>query len=302
MSGDPVIIEAAINGVTTKAVNPNAPLQPDEIGRDALACFDAGAAIVHNHIDVFAAPGDVAAERYLDGWRPIFDTKPDALLYPTANGGPDVQSSYAHIAPLARTGLLRISLCDPGSVNLGGLGDDGLPAGGIVYSNSFDDIRFELGLCTEFGLGPSLSIFEPGFLRATLAWWHAGKLPAGAMIKLYFGGERGYLGGTRGGASFGLPPTAPALDAYLDLLDGCDVPWSVAVLGGDVLEGDFARRVLERGGHLRVGLEDYAGDGTPTNVELVEAAAALCADVGRPVASCAEATDALGFPQPAPAA
>lgn len=299
MAGDPVIIEAAINGVTTKAVNPNTPQSPGEITADALACLRAGAAIVHNHVDVFAAPGDVSANRYLDAWRTILAERPDALLYPTANGGPDVHTSYAHITPLAQTGMLRISLCDPGSVNLGGLGDDGLPAGGLVYSNSFDDIRFQLALCTEHGLGPSLSIFEPGFLRAALAWWRAGQLPAGAMVKLYFGGEAGYLGGTRGGATFGLPPTAAALDAYLDVLSDCDLPWSAAVLGGDVADGDFARLAVERGGHLRVGLEDYAGPRKPTNEELVHEVVTLCADVGRPIASCEEAAEILGLPQPA---
>lgn len=301
MASSPVIIEAAINGVTTKAVNPNTPLHPEEIAAEALACIDAGAAIVHNHVDVFAAPGDVSASRYLDAWRTILAERPNALLYPTANGGPDVQTSYAHIAPLAEAGVLRISLCDPGSVNLGGLGDDGLPAGSLVYSNSFDDIRFQLGLCTQYGLGPSLSIFEPGFLRAALAWWRAGQLPAGAMVKLYFGGAAGYLGGARGGATFGLPPTAAALEAYLDVLGQCNLPWSVAVLGGDVLDGDFAQLALERGGHLRVGLEDYAGPRQPTNIELVREAVERCGMAGRQVATCDEAAEMLGFPQPAPA-
>jgi uncharacterized protein (DUF849 family) len=302
MTGDPVVIEAAINGVTTKAANPHSPLAPEEIAADALACFAAGAAIVHNHVDVFAAPGEVAAQRYLEGWQPILAERPDSLLYPTANGGPDVETSYAHITPLAEAGVLRISLCDPGSVNLGGLGDDGLPVGSLVYTNSFDDIRFQLALCRRHELGPSLSIFEPGFLRAALAWWRAGELPAGAMVKLYFGGEAGYLGGRRGGASFGLPPTAAALDAYLDLLDGCDLPWSAAVLGGDVLADGFGRLVVERGGHLRVGLEDYAGERQPVNEELVREAVAVCEAAGRPVATCDEAAALLRLPLAARAA
>ena len=36
----PVVIEAAINGTTTKDRNPNAPRSPDEIATDALACID----------------------------------------------------------------------------------------------------------------------------------------------------------------------------------------------------------------------------------------------------------------------
>ncbi len=50
MSDDPVIIEVAINGTTTKEQNPHVPRTAQEIAADALACFDAGAAIVHNHV------------------------------------------------------------------------------------------------------------------------------------------------------------------------------------------------------------------------------------------------------------
>jgi 3-keto-5-aminohexanoate cleavage enzyme len=287
---DPVIIEAAINGVTSKAHNPNTPKEPDEIAGDAIRCLAAGASVVHNHIDSFALDGSTAAERYLEGWRPALAERPDALFYPTTNAGADVESSYAHITPLAESGLMRLSLCDPGSVNLGGVGPDGLPASGIVYANSFDDVAHQFRLCERYGLGPSIAIYEPGFLRCVLAWWQAGRLPAGAMVKFYFGGDEGFLSG------FGFRPTAIALDAYLELLDGCDVPWAVAVLGGDVLESGIARTALERGGHVRVGLEDHAGPRRPTNEELVRAAAALAADVDRPVATPDEAAKVLGLP------
>jgi uncharacterized protein (DUF849 family) len=72
------------------------------------------------------------------------------------------------------------------------------------------------------------------------------------------------------------------------MLTPTGLPWSVAVLGGDVIACGLARLALERGGHLRVGLEDYQGPRQPTNEELVREAVALCAEVGRPVATCAE--------------
>jgi 3-keto-5-aminohexanoate cleavage enzyme len=68
------------------------------------------------------------------------------------------------------------------------------------------------------------------------------------------------------------------------------------VLGGDVLDSGIARVALERGGHLRLGLEDHAGSRTPTNEELVREAVALADDVGRPVASCDEAAKVLNLP------
>jgi uncharacterized protein (DUF849 family) len=284
---EPVIIEAAINGVTSKTLNPSTPKEPAEIAEDALRCFAAGAAVVHNHIDSFALDGTASAERYLEGWRPALAERPDALFYPTANALADIEASYAHIAPLAESGLMRLSLCDPGSVNLGGLGPDGLPASGIVYANSFDDVAHQFGLCTRYGLGPSIAIYEPGFLRCVLAWWRAGRLPPGAMVKFYFGGDEGFLSG------FGFRPTPTALDAYLELLGDCPVPWAVAVLGGNVLDSGIARTALERGGHVRVGLEDYAGPTQPTNEELVRSAVEVANDVGRPVATPDEAANIL---------
>jgi hypothetical protein len=42
----------------------------------------------------------------------------------------------------------------------------------------------------------------------------------------------------------------------------------------------------------------WAGDGTPSNSELVRAAVSLCAVVGRPVASHDATVDLLGLPDP----
>ena len=298
---DPAIIEAAINGTTTKQRNPNVPTTPDEIADDALACFDAGAAIVHNHCDKVMVPGQESADRYFEGWKPVFEKRADALLYPTTNFGPGVEGAYAHMGPLAATGWLRIGIIDPGSVNLGGTDDDGLPAApGFVYANSFGDIHHQAAVCQEHRLGPSMAIFEPGWLRTALIWWRAGRLPQGAMVKLYFGGDAGYVTSVaqqNAGASFGLPPTVKALDAYCELLDGCTLPWSVAVIGGDLFESGIAKLALERGAHLHVGLEDHAGTRQPTNVELVEEAVSLCNDAGRPVATCDQATEILDLPR-----
>lgn len=45
-----LIITAALTGsLPTKEQNPNVPITPDEIAQDALACYNAGAAVVHIH-------------------------------------------------------------------------------------------------------------------------------------------------------------------------------------------------------------------------------------------------------------
>ena len=254
----PVIIEAAINGATPKELNPHVPVTPEEIASDALRCFEAGAAIVHNHIDRFGTTEREAANRYLEGWRPVLAARPDALVYPTVHFGTAI--GYEHLIPLAESGLLRIGIVDPGSVNLGSTGPDGLPAGGFVYANSFDAIRRAFEICDKHRLGPSLAIYEPGFLRTTIAWWRAGRLPAGTMVKLYFSTERGLFG-----APFGLAPTLRALEAYLELLEPTSLPWAVSVAGGDVTKSEIVAEALRRGAHLHLGLEFYGGDGQPTN-------------------------------------
>ena len=99
------------------------------------------------------------------------------------------------------------------------------------------------------------------------------------------------------GAPFGLPPTATAFAAYLEVLGDCDVPWAVSLVGGDIVASEVARLALERGGHLHLGIEFYGGPRTPTNVELIGEAVALCKEVGRPVATPDEAAAILRLPR-----
>jgi len=124
-----------------------------------------------------------------------------------------------------------------------------------------------------------------------LAYAAKGLVPSGSLVKLYFGGTgRGPLG-------FGMLPNEPCLDAYLSMLEGTGLEWSVAMLGGDVVGSGFARLALEKGGHVRVGLEDFwDGERTPSNSELLEELVSLCDEIGRPVASPTEARELLGLP------
>jgi uncharacterized protein (DUF849 family) len=136
-----------------------------------------------------------------------------------------------------------------------------------------------------------MSIFEPGFLRAALAYWRAGKLPAGTMLRFYFGGREAE---GDGGYTFGFAPTERALDAYLELLGDCPLPWSVTVVGGDLFATDLPELALARGGHLRVGLEDHRGR-VSTNEALVAEAVERVHASGRPLADCATAAQFLGL-------
>ena len=72
-SPTPVIIEAALNGVTTRDRNKSVPRTPEEITDEAIRCIEAGASIIHNHtddpvLDMVTKSHD--AGPYIDAWKP----------------------------------------------------------------------------------------------------------------------------------------------------------------------------------------------------------------------------------------
>lgn len=286
----PVVLTASINGGRSKSVNAHVPREPHEITATALACYAAGAAVVHAHNRDPALTGRAAADDYLAAWRPVLQQKPDALWYPTLTKASDFAEKFSHHAILKREAGLRLGTVDCGTTGIAYADEEGLPTG-FLYSHSYEEIRWSFAFHCEQRLSPSVSIFEPIFLRNALAYHRAGKLPRGTHIDLYFGGEWGATAKSRG-VSFGLPPTRKALAVYLEMLEGSDLPWSVAVWGDDILQTPVARMALEEGGNLHVGLEEfYSPDRAPSNEVLVAEAAALCAEVGRPVATGVQAAE-----------
>jgi uncharacterized protein (DUF849 family) len=289
----PVIIELAVNGMTPKERNRHVPRTPAEIVEVALEGIELGASIVHNHNDehLFTDDGVHAAAPYVEAWTEILRHHPEVILYPTmASGAPDIpiERRWAHVEELVVRGLTGMSLVDPGSVNIG-LTSDGTvtePWTAGPYANSYADTSYMFARAVALETSPSISIFEPGWLRTTLNWHRNGLMPPKAMVKLYFGGDQ---------LEFGLPPTEAGLEAYLQMLEPTGLPWSVAVLGGDVVESGLAELAIRRGGHVRVGLEDHSGPNAPTNAELMSAVVALIKRLGRKPATPTEAKEILGI-------
>lgn len=294
--GERLFIDAAINGVVRKDDNPHVPRREDEIVADAIACFHAGATVVHPH-EPEEATSKVDVDAYERVFSRVIDAVPGALLYPTVGQG-TWEERWGHIPALAERGVLRIGPIDAGSTNLGVLLPDGRPApSDTVYDNSYAFVAHMIDLCWHHGLAPTFAIFEPTFLHTVVAYWNAGQLPPGAWLKFYMAGSGGYPGTGRNGmrpAPFGLPPTEKALDAYLEILGDCPVPWGVSAMGADLFACGIAELAVARGGHLHVGLESYAGSRTPTNVELIEEAVALGRRHGREPLGPAEALAWLG--------
>jgi uncharacterized protein (DUF849 family) len=295
---DRIIVEAAVSGFGGKKRNPNNPVGPAETAAAMIACFDAGASIVHNHIDDYKATGTAAAAIYGDYWAPVFAARPDAFVYGTLSGGGDTPlDRFSHVLPTIERYGSKMGAIDVGSNNLTAGSPDGLPntAFEFVNVNSYATIDHVLRLYAKHDVPVNMAVWDPTFLRATLAYQRAGLLHPGSFVKLYFGGDRTFLDG-RPGLGFGLPPTVRSLETYLDMMAGSGLNWAVGVIGGDLgREPDLVRATIAHGGHLRVGLEDYGGARDPGNGELVAEIVALAKTFGRTPASPAEAAEILGI-------
>lgn len=292
----PVIVEAAINGMCSKSRNPAVPKGTEEIVADALACLENGAAIIHVHASSFELSIEQAIAEYAAIFRAILRERPDAHLYPTGLAAATLPERIAHFQALVEQGLITMGYFDPGTVNIAAEQDEqGLPVGGMAYVNTYDECRQAFRLFARWRLGPSLAIYEPGFLRVVTAYARAGQLPAGSMIKFYFGGGYSPFSG-RPAVTHGLPPTPPSLDALLGMCHGIDLPWAVGAFGGDIGQSSVLPYALELGGHVRLGLEDYAGERAPSNVELIRELGGIARRQGRRLATPDEAGERLGLP------
>lgn len=289
----PLIVEAAINGTVTKAKNPHVPLTAGEVAACVDACIASGASVFHSHAQE-ANIGELnrrhSSALYIAALREIRKKHRSAILYPTLPGGDDrltMADRYAHIAEIDDAGLLSVAPLDPGTINFGRADDDGVPRHSVLKQTSFDDVLYAFDFCRTRGLGCSLSIFEPGFLRLVLRHNRAGTLPNGSMVKFEFSDDW---------AIYGLPPTEASLNVYVEMLQGTDIPWMVSLRGGDVTCGSgLARYAIAKGGHVRVGIHDYAGPSTPRNEDLVAEVVALGRSLGREPATPDETAGLLGL-------
>ncbi|HKN89020.1 MAG TPA: 3-keto-5-aminohexanoate cleavage protein [Acidimicrobiia bacterium] len=286
----PTVVEVALNGMTTREQNPHVPRTVDEIVADGLRCLDAGASVVHHHNDEpnFGGATRHCAGPYIDVWTRLRAARPGLLLHPTMAGATadsTVEERFAHIVELHDAGLAPVATCDAGTLALAFPAAGGVRSLAETFGNPAADVAWILRWCRERAVPVHISIFEPGFLRLILAHHQAGTLPAGVKIQLYLGGDR---------MLFGLPATPGGLAAFLDMLEGSGLAWMAAVYGGDVAASGIAALAVERGGHVRVGLEDHhAPPRLARNEELVAEVAALCRAAGRPPATVEEAASIL---------
>lgn len=290
-----LIIEARVNEYAMRSVNPNVPWTPEEIAKDAVACREAGASILHFH----ARKPDGAPEHGYEGYRDTIArvrAASDILVHPTL-GAQTVSKApeerIGHIFKLVEDGLAPdFAPLDIVSSNA----DEFDPVTGryltedTVYVNSTRTLHFFAKETRARGVRPYAVAWNIPSLRQALSFVNNGTLPAPLVVSLSM---------TEGSFLSGHPGTLEGLQAYLPFLpkDGT-VEWGVTLYGGNMFP--LVGAIATLGGHISIGLGDYpyAELGTPTNAEVIRRVAAIARDCGREIATPAETREILRM-QPA---
>jgi 3-keto-5-aminohexanoate cleavage enzyme len=275
----PTIVEVALNGPWGKTRQPLAPIAVADIVADGVACARAGASVVHVHpYDERTGRQNDDLETYvriIEGIR----EQVDVLVYPSA---PFVDNDdinrYGVTERLAERGLIQWATVDPGSLNIARHDDIAQSRPGFVYRNSEAALNEALAMASRWGIVPSYACYEPGHIRLGAAL-HAMHLNAPTPVyRLMLSDE----------FTFGFPPRGYALEAYAALFSDLDLkaPVMVAGLGVDITH--LIPDIVQRGWHLRVGLEDAAFGCPASNVDLVRRSVDLVHGMGGRVAKAEE--------------
>lgn len=267
---EPLIVTvAAVGAEVMPAASPHLPVTPEQLGETAALCEAAGASMIHVHCrnDDGSNTSDVA--RFEAAYAAI--RARSELIVQFTTGGAIGMTAAERAAPLRLRPEMATLTC--GTVNFG---DD-------VFQNDLPLMRGIVAAMHEHTVRPELEIFDAGHLANAKRLGNEGLLTFPQHVDFVLG-VPGALEGTVRNLCFlvdSLPP-------------GCT--WSVAGIGRAQLP--LATVAIAMGGHVRVGLEDnlyYAKGRLARNDELVARVARVAAELGRPLATPAQARRTLGL-------
>ena len=273
-TGASTLITVAPTGAeTAKADVPQLPTTPEELVETAIACEQAGAALIHIHVrdqDHEPTLDPVLLKEAVAGVREATD-----LVVQLSTGG-------AVTDPLEKR--LTVLDADPDSCSLT-CGTTNFGDG--VFLNPWGFMVDLYKLAQEREVVPEFELFELGHLHALRRLLDECGLPFGGRVHVDF------VTGVPGA----MPGSPQALLAAVAMLPPEVTSWSATGIGRTHLP--IAAAALSLGGHLRVGMEDnlvYAkGQPVVHNSELVSRAAQLATLLQRPPMTTDGARDLLAI-------
>ncbi len=283
-----LIIEARVNEYMMREQgNPHVPYSSEEIAADAVACREAGASILHFH----ARRPDGAPEHAIESYAEtvgLIRARSDILVHPTLGYvtlDEPAERRLDHILDMAKDDARRphFAPMDMGSVNVDRYNEQArrFETSDLIYKNSTATLTYFAHHIRDAGLKPYLVSWNIGFTRYAQAFLDMGLLDEPAFLCFCLT-DNTFLGGH--------PGTLKGLQAHLDFLPADrQVEWTVVNFGGNLLS--LAGAVIAQGGHISIGLGDYAYAelGQPTNADIIARIAGMARELGREIATPDEA-------------
>ncbi len=269
-----LIITAAICGAeVTKEQNPAVPYTVEEIVREAKSAVDAGAAIVHLHVREDDGTPTQSKARFKECIDAIYEACPDVIIIPST-GGAVGMSAEERLQP---TELFpEMATLDCGTCNFG---DD-------VFENTMPMMRDFGKRMIENNIKPEYECFEMGHLDTVLKMAQKGQVPGSPM---QFNFVLGVPGCT--------PATVQNLAWMVNAIPAGST-WTATGIGRHAFT--LAAHAIAMGGNVRVGFEDNLNleRGVPakSNGELVAKVVRIARELGREIATSAEARQILSLP------
>ena len=158
MPAGKVIITAALDGaMVTKDMNPNVPEQPDELARDALECYNAGAAIVHIHARDEQGRPTGTKEKFDEILAAVRSKCKDIIIQFSTGGG-------ANLTIEERVRCLD-ALPESASLNMGTLMRQTGEFAGQPFSNLTKDIEAWAAKMKELDIKPEMECYSHSMYR-----------------------------------------------------------------------------------------------------------------------------------------
>ena len=270
-----LIITAAICGAeVTKEQNPAVPYTIEEMVREAKSAYDNGAAVIHVHVREDDGTPTQSKERFKVVLDAIYKEVPDVIVIPST-GGAVGMSAEERLQP---TELFpEMATLDCGTCNFG---DE-------VFENTVPMMRAFGKRMLENNIKPEYECFEMGHLDTILRLAQKGEVPGGPM-------QFNFVLGV-----FGCTPATTENLAWLvrNIPEGST--WTATGIGRHAFP--LAMAAIAMGGNVRVGFEDnlYLSKGVlaKSNGELVAKVVRMANELGREIATPAEARRILSLPQ-----
>ncbi|MBU5428108.1 3-keto-5-aminohexanoate cleavage protein [Tissierella pigra] len=268
-----VILTVATTGAWPKKTDtPYVPLQPKEIADEVYECWKAGASVAHIHVRDDDDNASMSFEKFEETVKLVRE-RCDIVLNLTTSGGLGLTDEirmkpFVELKP-------EMASYDCGSMNW---------LHTSVFENSPSFLEKLGKTMEENNVKPEIEIFDAGMVYNALYYLKKGILKAPLHFQFVLG------------AAGGMAATVENL-VYLKGLIPEGSTWGALGIGKQHLPILYATLAL--GGHVRVGMEDnvYYGPGrlAKSNVEFVERTKRIVAEIGREIATPAEARKILGL-------